>query len=696
MPTAATVPYKPANRCIFLSDGDRTLGTSFDIFGPTTNGAPNVVAGDFDGNGTSDFLQVGPSNRASSERITFIEGFRSSASFDGDSVIGSAGNDTLRGRDGNENLNGLAGDDSLEGRNGDDILNGGAGNDSLFGGDGNDVLEGSDGNDSLDGGDDNDTLNGGRGKNFLLGGKGNDSLIGSIGNDTLEGGEGDDILDGGNRKDVLRGDSGNDTLLGGRNTDNLEGGSGNDLLDGGESNDLLFGEEGDDTLRGDAGEDILEGGAGNDILDGGDGLDIALYEGKFEGFDITINDDESITVTDIDTSDGDEGTDTLTNISQLAFGGNTRIGPDNNRNTIVGVAGVSEGRDFRFISGGDAAATNFVIDIEGDDTGLGLDFDTSKLASFINDITLPDQDIENARLAANLLLDAAGGAASAIPVIGGIGSTAAAITQTLTNYEFDLAQVDAQKQAAMDAVNNPDYNTGAWLDIKENNRDMVVIEDFQIGVDNLFLPSVSDLPDVNVSYVVKPVTSSLNNGRGVFIEAQIDKSDGSETSNLVLITNNYESLSNTDFTKQITDLLRTEEDGGSMIGTFNQIPIRVSPLGNRNDQFGSFAGDHIDGQEFGPARSAPGSFELIGEFGDDLIQGGSQDDLLNGGFNTAIPTFANITYEDDGFDILQGRKGDDELRGGTGNDILDGGGLIYENTDEGINVTGGAIRLVET
>lgn len=59
--------------------------------------------------------------------------------------------------------------------------------------------------------------------------------------------------------------------------------------------------------------------------------------------------------------------------------------------------------------------------------------------------------------------------------------------------------------------------------------------------------------------------------------------------------------------------------------------------------------------------------------------------MLYGGFNSATPTFANITYEDDGFDILQGGKGDDLLNGGSGNDFLDGGGLIY---DENINVTG--------
>ncbi|MEL7407679.1 MAG: FG-GAP-like repeat-containing protein, partial [Cyanobacteria bacterium J06558_2] len=670
---------------IFLSDGDQTLGASFDVRGPGTNGAPNVVAGDFDGNGISDFFQIGSSNNRSNDEITFIESFTVSASFDGESVTGSAGNDSLFGRQGNETLIGLRGNDFLEGRDGNDILNAGAGNDTLSGGNGDDSLDGGDGNDTLEGGDGDDTLNGGRGQDVLLGGNGNDSLNGGVDNDTLFGGEGDDILDGGNRSDVLSGDGGNDTLLGGLNTDTLEGGSGNDSLNGEESNDILNGGEGNDILEGGAGSDILEGGAGNDILDGGDGLDLASYQGDIDGFDITVNDDGSITVTDIDLSDGDEGTDTLTNISQLAFGGNSRLGADNDRNTVLGIAGVSdEGDTSSSIIGGNAAATNFVIDIEGT-TGFGLDFDTTKLASFINDITLPDQDIENARLAANLVLDAAGGAFSAVPVIGAAGSTAIAMEQTLLNYAFDLAQVEAQKETARQIVNDPNYDTSVWGTITQTNRDLVLIEDFQIGVDNIFLPSVSSV--ANVGYAIK--SGTLNNQNGVFIEAQI----GSENSNLVFIEDNYNSLNDTEFLDQITNLLTSSgndnADSGSIISTFNQTPIGVEPLQSGTSfKFGSFAGDHIFGRGLNrePDNSESGSFEFVGQFGDDFIQGASQDDLLYGGFNSDRSLTDNIfTYEDDGFDVLQGGKGDDLLNGGSGNDTLDGGGFIY---DDNLNVTG--------
>jgi Ca2+-binding RTX toxin-like protein len=623
----------------------------------------------------------------------------------GKTIVGSSGDDILRGDRGNDTLRGRRGNDSLMGGLGNDTLMGGLGNDTLIGdfvvlvlgddifigpGGGNDLLRGGPGNDFLEDFVGNDTLMGGSGNDTLMGGSGNDTLIGGSDNDTLMGGSGNDSLTGDSGNDTLTGFDGNDTLVGGD--------GGNNLIFGGSGNDYLNGGNGNDSLRGDLGDDILRGGLGNDILNGGDGFDIISYSGKFDGFNIIANSDGTITVVDTDTSDEDEGTDTVTNISQIFFDNNTSINRDGSRSTVYGIAGVHDSTDntntSNSISGSSARATNFIIDIEGK-TGLGLDFDTSKLANFINDITLPDQDIEDARLVSNLLLDAAGGAAGSIPFFGDVAATGIAMEQTLLNYKFDLAQVEAQKQAATDAVNNPDYNTSAWGTITQTNRDLVVVEDFQIGVDNLFLPSVSNVSDVG--YAMK--SGTLNSKEGVFIEAQI----GNETSNLVFIVKNYHDKTKTEFSEEISNLLKSSGDStinpttgevttnfsGAMIGTFNQTPIKVEPLfSGRNVQLGSYAGDWIFGLELNEEQSTEdigGSFELIGQFGDDFIQGSIKNDFLNGGFNSITPTFQKFTYEDDGYDVLQGGKGDDQLRGGSGNDILDGGGLTY---DTNINVTG--------
>jgi hypothetical protein len=98
-------------------------------------------------------------------------------------IIGTEGNDKLKGSYGNDHMFGLGGNDRIRGRQGDDFLSGGAGRDRLYGGSGNDTLVGGQGN---------DYLSGGRGNNILLGGQGNDVLSSRLGSDYIDGGSGQD------------------------------------------------------------------------------------------------------------------------------------------------------------------------------------------------------------------------------------------------------------------------------------------------------------------------------------------------------------------------------------------------------------------------------------------------------------------------------------------------------------------------
>jgi len=187
------------------------------------------------------------------------------------------GDDLLIGTSGNDKLKGEKGDDTLKGGAGNDKLDGGKGNDILFGGSGDDYLKGGDGNDVLKGGTGNDKLKGEKGNDELRGGKGNDELDGGDGDDVLRGGQGNDVLDGGKGDDVLRGGQGNDELGGGDGDDVLRGGQGDDKLDGGKGDDILRGGQGNDELDGGDGDDFLKGGAGNDEIDGGKGDDLGIY-----------------------------------------------------------------------------------------------------------------------------------------------------------------------------------------------------------------------------------------------------------------------------------------------------------------------------------------------------------------------------------------------------------------------------------
>ena len=110
-------------------------------------------------------------------------------------------------------------------------------------------------------------------------------------------------------------DIGVDSLEG---IEDIEGAEGNDTLTGDEGENYIIGAAGNDTLSGRGGNDQLEGGQGNDILDGGEGNDEALFSGKQEDYEITVDQVNDI-VTVSDSRDYYDGKDTLSNVEKLIF-----------------------------------------------------------------------------------------------------------------------------------------------------------------------------------------------------------------------------------------------------------------------------------------------------------------------------------------------------------------------------------------
>lgn len=110
-----------------------------------------------------------------------------------------------------------------------------------------------------------------------------------------------------------------------------------------QDDDVILGQSGDDTLNGGAGNDDIDGGGGNDTIDGGSGVDRAGYLGTFsaieergasfvvldaegnDAYEIQVGNtaQDPITIIDVLTTDTnvDSGTDTLTNIEFIVFGG---------------------------------------------------------------------------------------------------------------------------------------------------------------------------------------------------------------------------------------------------------------------------------------------------------------------------------------------------------------------------------------
>ena len=105
------------------------------------------------------------------EYYSAVEGDRIRILFDGAetglNILGTKGDDYLKGESGDDLIRGLAGDDILQGRGGHDRLEGGKGDD---------LLKGDNGRDLLKGGKGDDFLLGGRGYNILVGGQGYDTF----------------------------------------------------------------------------------------------------------------------------------------------------------------------------------------------------------------------------------------------------------------------------------------------------------------------------------------------------------------------------------------------------------------------------------------------------------------------------------------------------------------------------------------
>lgn len=200
------------------------------------------------------------------------------------------------------------------------------------------------------------------------------TLEGTSGNDVLQSGDGNDVLTGYAGADILDGGAGIDTAdystsFGGINV-NLETGVGADNaaegdeltnienITGSAFDDTITGDSNDNVLIGADGSDTVTGGLGNDDLQGGEGLDKAVYAGNAAGYGVTL-DDGQIEVVDTDTSNGDEGIDTLTDIEQIEFADSQFTLADFSK-TEGGVLNVLTDNNSLFVAGNDT--DTFTID----------------------------------------------------------------------------------------------------------------------------------------------------------------------------------------------------------------------------------------------------------------------------------------------------------------------------------------------
>jgi len=302
-------------------DGNQFIGSANDDLLQGGAGDDSILAGDGDdyvfGSGGADFLNGqggfnGLSYAASASAVD-VRLWRGGEQTGGDAegdvirnfdlVIGSSFNDVLQGDNGMDvTLDGLGGDDLLTGYDGNDNLYGGAGDDRIVGRLGDDFIEGGAGADNINGGGGSDTVS------YASSSAAVDVRLFRATTQTGGDAEGDllrnvENIIGSDFNDVLQGDNGIDSVL--------EGGSGNDALRTYDGNDVLNGGDGNDSLR---------GGAGDDSFIGGDGNDQVVFTGNRADYTIDF---EAGTITDNNAADGDDGSDTFTDIETLVFADQT-------------------------------------------------------------------------------------------------------------------------------------------------------------------------------------------------------------------------------------------------------------------------------------------------------------------------------------------------------------------------------------
>jgi len=299
-----------------------------------------------------------------------------------DSMLGGLGADVMFGNDGNDSMFGGAGADRMQGGAGDDVMFGGDGVVDLAGVlDPDALLTAALFDDTLNGGAGNDTLFGGGGWDDLAGASGHDMLnpgAGGLvlgGREAMDGGEGDDIyiiedsraflnhditdtgltqlqlvnkgpgfrqgnglgidevrftqtvadyiiLGGTNPLGITSAFAGVERVVIGTGTANAADRTGTAAINidaslavpGLDVGLEILGNAGANILVGTAFDDVLDGGAGNDTMDGGGGADLALFTGLQAAYRFGL-DGNTLLVS------GPDGTDRLSNIEALSFGG---------------------------------------------------------------------------------------------------------------------------------------------------------------------------------------------------------------------------------------------------------------------------------------------------------------------------------------------------------------------------------------
>jgi len=531
-------------------------------------------------------------------------------------IIGTPGNDRLRGTNNDDVIDGLAGNDIISGRGGDDVIIGGEGNDRLYGGSGDDTFV---------------VTGDSQGFDRVIGGSGDDQIVAGADDTTIGlnnfGNWVETISSGGFDNVTIEGTAGNNTLNFSRtDLDGIE------AIDAGAGNDRVIGSAGDDTIIGGAGNDRLTGGAGDDtfVINGtGDGFD-RFSGGAGNDQVVAGSDDTSIGLAyfnnSVETisSDGNDG------VTIVGTAGNNRLNFSSTELDGIEAIDVGAGNDRVTGSAGDdtiigGAGNDRLSGGAGDDTfvinGTGDGFDRFSGGAGNDQIVAGSDDTSIGLAYFN----------NSVETISSDGNDGVTIVGTAGNNRLNFSSTELDGIEAIDVGAGNDRVTGSAGD------DVII---GGAGNDRL---SGGDGDD---TFVI--------NGTG----DGFDRFSGGAGNDQIVAGSDDTSIGLAYFNNSVETISADGNDGVTIVGT----------AGNNRLNFSSTELDGIEAIDVGA-----GNDRVTGSAGDDVIIGGAGNDRLSGGGGD--DTFV-VTGQNDGFDRFSGGAGNDQIVAGSDDTSI---GLAYFN-----------------
>jgi Ca2+-binding RTX toxin-like protein len=399
----------------------------------------------------------------------------------------------------------------------------------------------------------------------------------------------------------------------------FRGGDGNDTIIGGSLNDTIWGDNGTDILKGGAGNDrllgggsadTLDGGAGNDYLDGGSNNDTADYTTAAAAVTINLG---------IGTATG-EGTDTLVSVENaIGSAFDDVITGSSVANVLTGGAGndtVNGG------SGNDTLTGGTGIDaLSGNDGHDTLKWDSAD--SFVGGNGF---DTLDANLSSSDTIDLRGaGFATLERILAGSGN--------------DTVTVGLGK-------------------VLSDTADHQFVADLGSGTDTLKVDLAGGWSETAPNATLGPTGVAA----GISISGLTAHTFTNGSATVTVFTNaeTIEQLGGV----VLPPLFTTGND----VVDFNHVVAGSYLAGS---QYDALAGNDTVTLPVDAAAASAAGFNPAQTFnggdGNDLIVGGTLNDLISGGNGN------DVLQVGDGNDTLTGGSNSDRLEGGVGNDSLNGG-----------------------